>query len=89
MLWPYDKNTSKFSRRGKVVLALEGGYNLNSISASGAACVRALLGEKLSALEMEGTVDCASVRIIDDCRHIHEHYLLKAMITTLLKSYMQ
>ena len=30
---------------GKVVLALEGGYNLNSISASGAACVRALLGE--------------------------------------------
>jgi histone deacetylase 6 len=62
---------------GKVVLALEGGYNLNSISASGAACVRALLGEKLSALEMEGTVDCASVRIIDDCRHIHEHYLLK------------
>eukprot|EP00927_Polykrikos_kofoidii_P039089 TRINITY_DN33518_c0_g1_i1.p1 TRINITY_DN33518_c0_g1~~TRINITY_DN33518_c0_g1_i1.p1 ORF type:complete len:879 (+),score=183.86 TRINITY_DN33518_c0_g1_i1:84-2720(+) len=30
---------------GRLVLALEGGYNLDSISASMAACVRALLGE--------------------------------------------
>jgi len=30
---------------GKVVLALEGGYNLEAISASAAACLRVLLGE--------------------------------------------
>jgi acetoin utilization deacetylase AcuC-like enzyme len=31
---------------GKVVLALEGGYNLEAISASAAACLRVLLGER-------------------------------------------
>ena len=31
---------------GRVVLALEGGYNLDAISRSGAACVRVLLGEE-------------------------------------------
>ncbi|MPC22842.1 Histone deacetylase 4 [Portunus trituberculatus] len=33
--------------RGKVVLALEGGYNLTSISDASEACVRALTGEEL------------------------------------------
>ena len=70
---------------GKVVLALEGGYNLSSISASGAACVRALLGEKLPVLEMDGIVDNASVRIIDDCRHIHQNYLLKDSVSKTTK----
>jgi histone deacetylase 6 len=32
--------------RGRVVLALEGGYNLEAISRSAAACVRVLLGEE-------------------------------------------
>lgn len=34
---------------GRVVLALEGGYNLDAIGAASAACTRALLGETISA----------------------------------------
>lgn len=32
---------------GKIVIALEGGYNLDSISKSAEACIRALFNEKL------------------------------------------
>jgi len=38
------------SARGRVVLALEGGYNLDSIKHSALACVRALRGEPISPL---------------------------------------
>ena len=38
------------SAHGRVVVALEGGYNLTTIAAAGAAVVRALRGEPLSAL---------------------------------------
>ena len=37
---------------GKVVIALEGGYNLKSISKSMVACLRALLGEPLMPMEL-------------------------------------
>ena len=36
---------------GRVVIALEGGYNLRSISTSAAACLRVLLGEPPSPIE--------------------------------------
>jgi acetoin utilization deacetylase AcuC-like enzyme len=62
---------------GKVVLALEGGYNLESISASGAMCVRALLGEPLEELQFPKPIDQTCVRIIDDCVAMHEQFLLK------------
>eukprot|EP00943_MAST-04B_sp_MAST-4B-sp1_P007678 g7678.t1 len=64
---------------GKVVLALEGGYNLKSISLSGAMCVRALLGEQLDGLEINGLVDNQSFKIIEDCHSVHSQYLLKKM----------
>ena len=65
------------SKDGNVVLALEGGYNLESISLSGAMCVRALLGEDLDDLDLNGMVDTTCVKIIDDCRSIHNRYLLQ------------
>ena len=42
----------KFAK-GKIVLALEGGYNLESISESGKYCLKALLGEPLEDLTFE------------------------------------
>lgn len=36
---------------GKIVLALEGGYNLESIAVSGLACTKALLSDPIPALE--------------------------------------
>ncbi|KAF9917763.1 Histone deacetylase hda1 [Lobosporangium transversale] len=36
---------------GKIVLALEGGYNLNSIAVSGLACTKALLSDPIEALQ--------------------------------------
>lgn len=35
---------------GKIILALEGGYNLDSIAVSGLACVKALLNDPIEAL---------------------------------------
>jgi histone deacetylase 6 len=36
---------------GKIILALEGGYNLDSIAVSGLACVKALLNDPIEALD--------------------------------------
>lgn len=44
---------------GKVVLALEGGYNLDAIAASAAACVRILLGDPVPAAEPGALSDVA------------------------------
>jgi histone deacetylase 6 len=49
---------------GKVVLALEGGYNLGAISRSAAACVRVLLGEEADGGE-ESNASVQADRIID------------------------
>ena len=37
---------------GKVVLALEGGYNLNSIAHASAQCIQSLLGQPLPPLDL-------------------------------------
>ena len=49
---------------GRLVLALEGGYNLNAISASAAACLRVLLGEA-PVREDFGAPSPLSARILD------------------------
>ncbi|MFN2387553.1 MAG: histone deacetylase [Thermoanaerobaculia bacterium] len=54
----YARLTSRLRglARGKIVLALEGGYNLDAISRSAAACVRVLLGEEAGG---EGEADAS------------------------------
>jgi histone deacetylase 6 len=49
---------------GRVVLALEGGYNLDAISASAAACLRILLGEAPSPTDF-GAPTALAARILD------------------------
>ncbi|OQS00688.1 hypothetical protein THRCLA_05889 [Thraustotheca clavata] len=44
---------------GKVVMALEGGYNLQSISRSASACIRILLGDTVPALTLDSPMDGA------------------------------
>ena len=49
---------------GRIVLALEGGYNLDAIAASAAACLRVLLGEA-PVREDFGAPSPLSARILD------------------------
>jgi histone deacetylase 6 len=62
----YAWMTSRLSRLagGRVALALEGGYNLEAISKSAAACLRVLLGERPPAGEF-GEPSPAALRVID------------------------
>jgi acetoin utilization deacetylase AcuC-like enzyme len=50
---------------GKLVLALEGGYTLDAISASAAACLAILLGESAPRTDF-GTASPAAMRILDE-----------------------
>lgn len=58
---------------GKVAVLLEGGYNLNSITVSMTACVRALLGDPLPPPKI-GTVDPASAAAIQRVIKYHLPY---------------
>jgi histone deacetylase 6 len=49
---------------GRLVLALEGGYNLEAISASAGACLRVLLGETSPAIQ-PGPVSSAAERVLE------------------------
>jgi len=49
---------------GRVVLALEGGYNLNAIAAAAAACTRVLLGEAAPAVD-PGPPNATAERVTD------------------------
>ena len=73
----YAHLTRQLQSLGPVVLALEGGYNLDSIASSGAACVRALLGEEIRELELRA-VPKAVVKVVEDARWVHEHFSLIA-----------
>ena len=65
---------------GRVVCALEGGYNLRSIAQSVEAVVRALLQEPAStdSVELEDatafTCSAAAARTLDRCLEIHRAY---------------
>ena len=65
------------SAGGRVVLALEGGYNLDSISNSCAMCVRALLGEELDPLVLTTPPNALAARTLEDVYEMHRRYLLK------------
>ena len=59
--------------QGKVVMALEGGYNLDAISASTEACLRVLLGEAPDAVELE-LLSPISKRVVDRALERHKAY---------------
>ncbi|MEP6992983.1 MAG: histone deacetylase [Acidobacteriota bacterium] len=69
----YAWMTSRLSRLagGRVVLALEGGYNLEAISLSAAACLRVLLGESPT-VDRFGEPSAAAGKILDAVRARHE-----------------
>jgi acetoin utilization deacetylase AcuC-like enzyme len=58
---------------GRVVLALEGGYNLDAIAASVAACLRVLLGEAPAQTDL-GEPSPVAVRILDEVIRTQEPF---------------
>jgi histone deacetylase 6 len=59
--------------QGRVVLALEGGYNLVAIAAAAAACTRVLLGEHLAEPDA-GPPDAVAERVIRQTLDAHRPY---------------
>lgn len=55
---------------GKIVLVLEGGYNLDSISSSAAACVQALLGDEVVSPKV-GEPSPRAVAVVDRVADLH------------------
>lgn len=61
--------------RGRVVMALEGGYNLITIANCAEHCVRALLGDSLPELELErGPLDSAATTLKDVVDYHHSYW---------------
>jgi histone deacetylase 6 len=58
---------------GRLVLALEGGYNLDAIGRSAAACTRVLLGEESVAENLPAS-NAVARRIIDEARRLHSSF---------------
>lgn len=58
---------------GKLVLALEGGYNLDAISRSAAACARVLLGEPAPSQE-SGAPSAVAERILEEVWKTHRSF---------------
>ena len=56
---------------GRVVLALEGGYNLDAISRSAAACLRVLLGEEAPA-SGPGGAPAEALRVSTPCSRLED-----------------
>lgn len=60
---------------GKIILCLEGGYNVNSISHAMAMCTKALLGDPLPMLNTAGKMPTAScLQTIDNVCSVHAKY---------------
>ncbi|KDO25434.1 hypothetical protein SPRG_09376 [Saprolegnia parasitica CBS 223.65] len=59
---------------GKLVLALEGGYNLQSIARSASACIRTLLGDAVPALHLEPPMASALAAIETTRRHLAPYW---------------
>jgi histone deacetylase 6 len=59
---------------GRVILALEGGYNLPVIARCAEACLRMLLGEKPIGDDPETGPSTASLRVLDAVRRAQEPY---------------
>lgn len=59
---------------GKIILSLEGGYNIHSISYSMTMCTKALLGDPLPPLK-EGSTPCSSAsNSIEEVLSVHSEY---------------
>lgn len=60
---------------GKIILCLEGGYNVNSISHAMAMCTKALLGDPLPMLNTAGKMPSAScIQTIENVCSVHAKY---------------
>lgn len=59
---------------GHVVLALEGGYNLTTISYCMTLCAKALLGDPLPPLEPQLVPNKSAVQTINDVIRTHSRY---------------
>ncbi|GLV37722.1 Histone deacetylase 6 [Carabus blaptoides fortunei] len=59
---------------GHIILALEGGYNINSVGYSLGMCCRALLGDPLPSLGICGRVCASAIDSINDTVSNHEEY---------------
>ncbi|XP_050687799.1 histone deacetylase 6-like isoform X2 [Eriocheir sinensis] len=59
---------------GRVILALEGGYNLTTISYCMTLCAKALLGDPLPPLEPQLVPNKSAVQTINDVIRTHSHY---------------
>ncbi|XP_037368324.1 histone deacetylase 6 isoform X2 [Talpa occidentalis] len=59
---------------GRIILVLEGGYNLTSISESMAACTRTLLGDPLPLLTLPRPPLSGTLTSISETIHIHRRY---------------
>ena len=59
---------------GKIILALEGGYNLSSISYSMTLCTKALLGDPLPRVHIAQEVEPSAARIIREVVAVHSAY---------------
>lgn len=59
---------------GKIILALEGGYNLTSISYSMSLCTKALLGDPIPSLRLNSSVDSSALESIHNVLKTHSKY---------------
>lgn len=59
---------------GRVVLCLEGGYNVNSVSHSMAMCVKALLGDPLPQLKDTKRPSASCIETVQKVLSVHENY---------------
>jgi len=59
---------------GKIILALEGGYNLTSIAYSMTLCTKALLGDPIPRVSVNDEVDPVALKSIRDVMEQHSDY---------------
>ncbi|XP_050425682.1 histone deacetylase 6-like [Adelges cooleyi] len=59
---------------GKVILALEGGYNIDAVSYCMTMCTKALLGDPLPSLQLEFPIGKTAQNTMKRVVNIHKHY---------------
>lgn len=59
---------------GKLLLALEGGYNVNSIAESAYACVKVIVGDELPAMPALGSATLAATNTVADVKRFQAQY---------------
>ncbi|BGO97405.1 Histone deacetylase clr3 [Rhodotorula toruloides ATCC 204091] len=59
---------------GKLLLALEGGYNVNAIAESAYACVKVIVGDELPVMSSIGAASLAATNTVHDVRRMQAQY---------------